>query len=165
MLSGEQATNDLFNPFSSNWEFFGQAFGWGLENDIDLDLGITNTFFENGQIGPVSSTENLSAAWLLAATPRHGSPADGNAEERRDPFGRSHDNPWVCTDSDPSILTPSPTCSAQKSQTAPSPWAASRHLLERTGIVLGLLLSARPRAMPCSLCSTYRINRSGKCPI
>ena len=95
MLSGDPPSNDLFNPFSANWEFFGQAFGWGLENDIDLDLGITNTFFENGQIGPVSSTENLSAAWLLAATTRHGSPADGNAEERRDPFGRSHDNPWA----------------------------------------------------------------------
>lgn len=92
-------SNDFLNPFSANWDLFGQVFGWGLDNDIDLDLGITNNLFESGNIGPVSSTENLSAAWLLAATPRHGSPVDGDTEERRDPFGRSHDNPWACCSS------------------------------------------------------------------
>jgi len=135
MLSGDPPSNDLFNPFSSNWEFFGQAFGWGLENDIDLDLGITNTFFENGQIGPVSSTENLSAAWLLAATPRHGSPADGNAEERRDPFGRSHDNPWVRSNLPLllAFLTFSPMCSGQKSPTDLLPSAVSKRRLAPIG--------------------------------
>lgn len=53
--------------------------------------------FENSESGPISSTENLSAAWLLSITPRGGSPADGKEQEemKRDPFGRNHDNPWV----------------------------------------------------------------------
>jgi len=53
--------------------------------------------FENSDIGPVSSTDELSAAWLLSMTPRNGSPVgDINVPaERTDPFGRKHDNPWV----------------------------------------------------------------------
>jgi hypothetical protein len=165
MLSGDQSTNDLFSTLSTNWEFFGQAFGWGLENGIDLDLGITNTFFENGQIGPVSSTENLSAAWLLAATPRHGSPADGNAEERRDPFGRSHDNPWVSSNLLTIALMSSPTYFDLKSQIALSPSAGSRRHPEQIEIVLDRSQSVKLLEMPCYRSSTCRINHFGRCPI
>lgn len=56
--------------------------------------------FDNSDIGPVSSTDELSAAWLLSMTPRNGSPVgDGQPnieiDQRTDPFGRKHDNPWV----------------------------------------------------------------------
>jgi hypothetical protein len=94
MISGN--TSDLIDPFSTNWESFGQVFGWGLDMDIDLDIGLQNSVFDTSNFGPGTTTENLSAAWLLAATPRHGSPVgEGDTEQRRDPFGRAHDNPWV----------------------------------------------------------------------
>jgi hypothetical protein len=88
---------DIFDPFNTTWDSFGQAFGWGFENDLDLGIGLQNSMFENSDIGPVSSTDELSAAWLLSMTPRNGSPAgDTNgAAEKTDPFGRNHDNPWV----------------------------------------------------------------------
>lgn len=95
----DTAQTDLFDPLSSEWPFFSHIFGWGLESDIDTDLGIQPNMFENSQFGPTSSTENLSAAWLLSITPRHGSPTgEGKEQEeaKRDPFGRNHDNPWVC---------------------------------------------------------------------
>jgi len=89
---------DIFDPFNNTtWDSFGQAFGWGFENDLDLGIGLQNSMFENSDIGPVSSTDELSAAWLLSMTPRNGSPVgDANAPtEKTDPFGRKHDNPWV----------------------------------------------------------------------
>ena len=60
--------------------------------------------FDNSDIGPVSSTDELSAAWLLSMTPRNGSPVgdgkgvavvESDQRDREDPFGRKHDNPWV----------------------------------------------------------------------
>ena len=96
MLDGSTGMADTLDPLASNWELFGHVFGWGFDNDIDLDMGL----FDSIDSGPVSSTENLSAAWLLCATPRQGSPVEGvktlESEQRRDPFGRQHDNPWVC---------------------------------------------------------------------
>jgi hypothetical protein len=89
---------DIFDPFNNTtWDSFGQAFGWGFENDLDLGIGLQNHMFENSDIGPVSSTDELSAAWLLSMTPRNGSPVgDTNVPaERTDPFGRKHDDPWV----------------------------------------------------------------------
>lgn len=157
-------TNDLLNPFSENWDLFGQVFGWGLDTDIDLDLGITNKFFESGNIGPVSSTENLSAAWLLAATPRHGSPVDGDTEERRDPFGRSHDNPWVgCRKVCLCCANRSQTSFGPKSQIDRSPSAESRHRLGRIEIAQDPSLSARRLATPCSRSSTSPTNHYGRC--
>lgn len=95
-------TTDIFDPFNPNWDAFGQAFGWGFENDLDLGIGLQNSMFDNSDIGPVSSTDELSAAWLLSMTPRNGSPVgDGKgvptmeSDQRTDPFGRKHDNPWV----------------------------------------------------------------------
>ncbi|ORY25649.1 fungal-specific transcription factor domain-domain-containing protein [Naematelia encephala] len=81
------------DPFAA-WDSFGHVFGWGLETDIDYDVGLQNSMYDYSEIGPVTSTENLSAAWLLAATPRGGSPVDGDVERKRDPFGRTHDTPW-----------------------------------------------------------------------
>ena len=88
---------DIFDPFNTTWDSFGQAFGWGFENDLDLGIGLQNSMFDNSDIGPVSSTDELSAAWLLSMTPRNGSPVgDANVPaEKTDPFGRKHDNPWV----------------------------------------------------------------------
>lgn len=88
---------DMFDPFNTTWDSFGQAFGWGFENDLDLGIGLQNHMFENSDIGPVSSTDELSAAWLLSMTPRNGSPVGETSiqPERTDPFGRKHDNPWV----------------------------------------------------------------------
>lgn len=99
-------SNDILNPFSSNWDSFGAVFGWGLENDIDFDVGLQNSMFDGNDLGPVSSTEHLSAAWLLCATPRGGSPVEGikENERKRDPFGRNHDNPWVSPERYPSYL-------------------------------------------------------------
>ncbi|KAI9634952.1 fungal-specific transcription factor domain-containing protein [Dioszegia hungarica] len=91
------APADLFDPLSTNWPYFSHIFGWGLDSDIDADLGIQPNMFENSESGPISSTENLSAAWLLSITPRGGSPTgEGKEQEemKRDPFGRNHDNPW-----------------------------------------------------------------------
>lgn len=93
--------------FPSNWESFDHVFGWGLDNSIDLDMGLPHSMFDGSGVGPVSSTDTLSAAWLLCTTPRQGSPVNGvepmdspskalkQVKPRPDPFGRNDDNPWV----------------------------------------------------------------------
>jgi hypothetical protein len=92
----DTSPEEFLLPFTQNWDTFGHVFDWGLGDDTELDFGLTNSLFDTSGMGPVSSTENLSAAWLLAATPRGGSPVDGvEADQRQDPFGRKHDNPWV----------------------------------------------------------------------
>ncbi|WVF68904.1 hypothetical protein IAT40_003677 [Kwoniella sp. CBS 6097] len=104
-----QGTMDGGLPFDPSWEWFGHVFGWGSDENIDLDIGLQSSMFEKGGVGPVSSTDTLSAAWLLCATPRGGSPVNGEDGKDRyngggpgqgnfngmpDPFGRTHDNPW-----------------------------------------------------------------------
>lgn len=82
-----------------NWQAFSHVFGWALDDNIDTDIGLQNSMFDYSDIGPISSTEHLSAAWLMSMTPRHTSPVDGGNgkedERKRDPFGRNHDTPWV----------------------------------------------------------------------
>jgi len=77
---------------------FGNVFGWDLDTNLDLDLGLQSGMFDGADFGPISSTENLSAAWLLASS-RPASPKEEglNSEKARDPFGREHDTPWVGT--------------------------------------------------------------------
>nr|KIR49784.1 hypothetical protein I312_00876 [Cryptococcus bacillisporus CA1280] len=83
--------------FDPSWEWFGNLFGWGSDTNIDLDVGLQNSMFESNGVGPASSTDTLSAAWLLCATPRAGSPVTGEgirAQGMADPFGRKDDTPW-----------------------------------------------------------------------
>ncbi|WWC96211.1 hypothetical protein V866_003078 [Kwoniella sp. B9012] len=99
------------DPFDPSWEWFGQVFGWGSDENIDLDIGLQSSMFDKGGVGPISSTDSLSAAWLLCSTPRGGSPVNGEDPTNSlnkgkpvlgmpDPFGRKEDNPW------PSIFKP-----------------------------------------------------------
>lgn len=84
--------------FDPSWEWFGNLFGWGSNTNIDLDVGLQNSMFESNGVGPASSTDTLSAAWLLCTTPRGGSPVTGEAIRAQgvaDPFGRKDDTPWV----------------------------------------------------------------------
>ncbi|OXG22537.1 hypothetical protein C361_03202 [Cryptococcus neoformans Tu259-1] len=83
--------------FDPSWEWFGNLFGWGSNTNIDLDVGLQNSMFESNGVGPASSTDTLSAAWLLCTTPRGGSPVTGEAIRAQgvaDPFGRKDDTPW-----------------------------------------------------------------------
>ncbi|WWC88487.1 uncharacterized protein L201_003398 [Kwoniella dendrophila CBS 6074] len=111
-ISSEQP----IDPFDPSWEWFGQVFGWGSDENIDLDIGLQSSMFDKAGVGPISSTDSLSAAWLLCSTPRGGSPVNGedpnsihidnNPNKSKpvmgmpDPFGRKEDNPW------PSIFKP-----------------------------------------------------------
>jgi hypothetical protein len=96
MISG----NDLFDPMSSSWPVLNNVFGWGMSSDMDMDLGLQLPLF-NQHVGANSSTEHLSAAWLMSFTPQVRSPAaDGQEakeeqERQKDPFGRNHEDPWV----------------------------------------------------------------------
>nr|XP_031864290.1 uncharacterized protein CI109_000203 [Kwoniella shandongensis]KAA5531362.1 hypothetical protein CI109_000203 [Kwoniella shandongensis] len=101
------ASNELLGTFDPSWEWFGHVFGWGSDENIDLDIGLQSSMFERNGVGPVSSTDTLSAAWLLCATPRGGSPV-GDEEAAKggknlgmpDPFGRKDESPW------PSVFKP-----------------------------------------------------------
>ncbi|WVR06415.1 hypothetical protein IAU60_003446 [Kwoniella sp. DSM 27419] len=100
-MDGTHAVDSLFS-FDPSWEWYGHVFGWGSDENIDLDIGLQSSMFEKGGIGPVSSTDTLSAAWLLCATPRGGSPTGEKGDKGEegikrmvDPFGRwGDDNPW-----------------------------------------------------------------------
>ncbi|ODN81756.1 hypothetical protein, variant [Cryptococcus amylolentus CBS 6039] len=82
--------------FDPNWEWFGQLFGWGSDRDIDLDIGIQTSLLQKDTIGHGSSTDTLSAAWLLCSTPRATTPVsdmkpqDGSIETE----GRREEGPW-----------------------------------------------------------------------
>ncbi|WWC62694.1 uncharacterized protein I303_105291 [Kwoniella dejecticola CBS 10117] len=90
------------DPFDPSWEWFGHVFGWGSDENIDLDIGLQSSMFDKAGVGPISSTDSLSAAWLLCSTPRGGSPVNGedptnstkSASLMPDPFGRKDDTLW-----------------------------------------------------------------------
>ncbi|WWC70866.1 uncharacterized protein I206_104818 [Kwoniella pini CBS 10737] len=96
------------DPFDPSWEWFGHVFGWGSDENIDLDIGLQSSMFDKAGVGPISSTDSLSAAWLLCSTPRGGSPVNGEdstnwtkaAMGMPDPFGRKDDTLW------PSVFKP-----------------------------------------------------------
>ncbi|KAK8858671.1 hypothetical protein IAR55_002900 [Kwoniella newhampshirensis] len=101
------ASTELLGAFDPSWEWFGHVFGWGSDENIDLDIGLQSSMFEKNGIGPVSSTDTLSAAWLLCATPRGGSPVGDEGPNKGtkvigmlDPFGRKDESPW------PSVFKP-----------------------------------------------------------
>ncbi|WVQ80691.1 hypothetical protein IAT38_002796 [Cryptococcus sp. DSM 104549] len=92
-------SDDILN-FDPGWEWFGHVFGWTSDENIDLDIGLQSSMFNENAVGPASSTDTLSAAWLMCATPRAGSPVDGHPGKSGglggmpDPFGRKDDTPW-----------------------------------------------------------------------
>ncbi|WRT67886.1 uncharacterized protein IL334_004860 [Kwoniella shivajii] len=112
LFGGAIPSGPPIDPFDPSWEWFGHVFGWGSDENIDLDIGLQSSMFERGGVGPISSTDSLSAAWLLCSTPRGGSPVNGedpfnvNGKGGKpilgmpDPFGRKEDNPW------PSVFKP-----------------------------------------------------------
>ncbi|WVQ73151.1 hypothetical protein IAR50_002715 [Cryptococcus sp. DSM 104548] len=85
-------SSDLLT-FDPNWEWFGQLFGWGSDKDIDLDIGLQTSLLQKDAIGHGSSTDTLSAAWLLCSTPRGNTPvSDIGAMEGG--AGRREEGSW-----------------------------------------------------------------------
>ena len=82
---GTDTPSDLLNPFSTNWELFGQVFGWGLDTDIDLDTGLQNGMFENSTVGLTCIVNRKPQCCLVTGFNSSSSESDGRWRARTDP--------------------------------------------------------------------------------